>query len=165
MSTVVERSPADAGSIEDWMFELIKVVNWLSPTDNLIASQWNELNVLGSLSWLHLFGPLALTLALLDVAVLDEGIFGILVKYLVSKDTVTGRQFTILHDLVVNVFGIDLVNFLPLDSLFALIDVDVAVALMYLVVQSQDFLCSFHLHSSCLAVDLLLPESDLLIVV
>lgn len=80
MSVVVERSPANARSVEGWMFELIEVVQRLSPTDNLIARQWYILNVFGCFPWLNLLSPAALTLALLDVAMLDKGAIVILVQ-------------------------------------------------------------------------------------
>ena len=135
MAFVVESSPADARSIEVWMFEIIKVVNWLSPTDNLIASQWYELYVLWCLSWLYLFGPAALALALLDIAVLHEGIIAVLVEYLISDDTSTGKKLTIFHDLVVNEFWIRLIDFFLLNTLLALVDIDVAISLVDIVIK------------------------------
>lgn len=163
VSIVVEGSPADAGSIEGWMFELIQVVDGLSPTDNLIACQWHVLHVLGRLSWLHLFGPAALALALLDVAMLHEGVIGILVEYFISKDAASSLELAILHDLVVNVFWIAVINILLLYTLFTLVNVDVAVTLVDLVIHGQDLLCSFHFEATRLAIDLLLPESDVLV--
>ena len=135
MAFVVESSPADARSIEVWMFEIIKVINWLSPTDNLIASQWHELHVLWCLSWLYLFSPAALTLALLDIAVLHEGIIAVLVEYLISDDTSTGKKLTIFHDLVVNEFWIRLIDFFLLNTLLVLVDIDVAVSLVDIVIK------------------------------
>jgi hypothetical protein len=116
------------------MFELIKVVNWLSPTDNLIACQWHVLHVFWCLSWLHLLGPAALALALLDVSVLNECVFVILVKYFVSEDATACLKLAILHNIVVNVFGIAIINFFPLYTLLALVNVDVAVTLVDLVI-------------------------------
>ena len=160
---VVERSPADAGSIEVGMFEFIQVVDGLSPTDNLIACQWHVLHVFWRLSRLHLLGPAALALALLDVAVLYEGVFGILVEYFISEHTAARLELAILHDLVVNVFWIAIIHILLLYSLFTLVDVDVAVTFVDLVIHGQDLLRSFHFESARLAVDLLLPESDVLV--
>lgn len=161
MSIVVEGSPAYAGPVEVRMLELIEIVDWLSPTDNLIACQWHVLNVFWRLSWLHLLGPAALALALLDVPVLDQCVVVILVKYFVSEDAAACLELAILHDLIVNVFGIAILNFSLLYTLLALVDVDVAVTLVDLIVHRQDFLCRFHFEATCLAVDLLLPEGDL----
>ena len=145
------------------MLKLIEVIEWLSPTDNLVARQRHVLDVLWCFSGLHLLCPAALTLALLDVAMLNECITIILVQYFVAKDAATSLQLAILHDLIVNVFRIGIVDILLLDTLLALINVDVAVARIDFIVHRQDFLCGFHFEATRLTVDLLLPERDLLI--
>ena len=165
VSIVLESSPEDARSIEVRMFEHIQIVNWLSPTDNLIAGQWNILHVFWRLSRLDLFGPAAIALAFLDVAVLHKCILVILVKYFVSENTTTSLKLTILHDLVVNVFGISIINILLFYSLFTLVNIDVAVSLIDLIMHGQDLLRSFHFEATRLAINLLLPESDVLVVV
>ena len=65
---------------------------------------------------------------------LNKSIIIILIKYFVSEDAVACLQFTILHDLIVNVFGISVVNFLSFDALFALVNIDITVPIVNLVV-------------------------------
>lgn len=65
--------------------------------------------------------------------------------------------------MIVNVLGVGLVHVLLLDALLALIDIDVAVALVDMVVHLQNFFGGLHSRVSRLTVDLLLPEGDLLV--
>ena len=134
MATVVESSPANAGSVEAWVVEVLKIVNGLSPANDLVTRKWYVLDVLGCLSWLDLLGPAAFTLAFLDITMLNKSIIIILIKYFVSEDAVACLQFTILHDLIVNIFGISVVNFLSFDALFALVNIDITVPIVNLVV-------------------------------
>ena len=67
----MESSPANTSSVEALSTQIVQVVDWFSPTNDLVTGQWNHLDIFWSLSWFDLLGPKAFSLTFLDIAMLN----------------------------------------------------------------------------------------------
>ena len=80
MANIVEGSPANSSSIKTGVVKIFEVVDGLSPADHLVTRQRHMLYIFRRFSRFDLLSPAAFTLALLDVPVLDQSAFIVLVK-------------------------------------------------------------------------------------
>ena len=78
VTAIVEGPMANSSSVHGWL-QSIEVIDWFSPSDNLITSQRHCQHIFRCFSRSDLLGPEAVPLGLLNVTMLNQRILFILV--------------------------------------------------------------------------------------